>query len=157
VLDTPWSGRVTLNGDYPVLKVHTDLRAPFAATADGTLDFTDAMRFDLALAWTGLVIPNVDHFASPSGTGTLNGTIDEYAYGFSGAIDGDGRVANASGNGRGARGELAFERVVLGPVIGGAAAGTLRAAGTVSFARSVADLTLDLEDVNPRWIHPAVP
>ena len=157
VLDTPWSGRVTLNGDYPLLKIHQDLRAPFAATADGTLDFTDEMRFDLALAWTGLVIPHVDHFASPTGTGKLTGTIAEYAYDFTGTIDVDGRVANASGNGRGARGELSFERVVLGPLINGAAAGTLRAAGTVSFARSVADLTLAVQDVNPRWINPNVP
>jgi translocation and assembly module TamB len=157
LLDTPWSGRVTLNGDYPLLKIHTDLRAPFAATADGTLDFTDEMRFDLALAWTNLVIPNVDHFASPTGTGKLAGTIAEYTYDFSGAIDVDGRVANATGNGQGARGELTFERVVLGPLIDGAAAGSLRAAGTVSFARSVADLTLDVQDVNPRWIHPSVP
>ena len=157
VLDAPASGRVTLNGDYPLLKIHQDLRAPFAATADGTLDFTDAMRFDLALAWTGLVIPNVDHFASPAGTGKLTGTIADYAYDFSGTIDVDGRVANESGNGRGARGELAFERVVLGPLIDGAAAGTLSAAGTVSFARSVADLTLDLQNVDPRWIHPSVP
>ena len=157
VLDAPASGRVTLNGDYPLFKVHQDLRAPFAATADGTLDFTDAMRFDLTLGWTGLVIPNVDHFASPGGTGKLAGTIAEYVYDFSGTIDVDGRVANASGNGRGARGELAFERVVLGPLIDGAAAGTLRAAGTVSFARGVADLTLDAQDVNPRWIHPVVP
>jgi translocation and assembly module TamB len=157
VLDAPASGRVTLNGDYPVFKIHQDLRAPFPATADGTLDFTDAMRFDVALAWTGLVIPNVDHFASPAGTGKLTGTIAEYAYDFSGTIDVDGRAANASGNGRGARGELTFERVVLGPLIDGAAAGTLGAAGTVSFARSVADLTLDLQNVNPRWIHPSVP
>lgn len=157
VLDAPASGRVTLNGDYPLLKVHQDLRAPFPATADGTLDFTDATRFDLALAWTGLVIPNVDHFASPSGTAKLAGTIAEYAYDFSGTIDVDGRAANASGNGRGVRAELAFERVVLGPLIDGAAAGTLRAAGTVSFARSVADLTLDLQNVDPRWIHPSVP
>jgi translocation and assembly module TamB len=157
VLDAPASGRVTLNGDYPLFKVHQDLRAPFAATADGTLDFTDAMRFDLALGWTGLVIPNVDHFASPGGTGKLAGTIAEYAYDFSGTIDVDGRVANATGNGRGARGELAFERVVLSPIIDGAAAGSLRASGTVSFARSVADLTLDAQDVNPRWIHPSVP
>ena len=149
VLDAPASGRVTLNGDYPLLKIHQDLRAPFAATADGTLDFTDAMRFDLALAWTGLVIPNVDHFASPAGTGKLTGTIADYAYDFSGTIDVDGRVANESGNGRGARGELAFERIVLGPLIDGAAAGTLRAAGTVSFARSVADLTLDAAERGP--------
>ena len=115
------------------------------------------MRFDLALAWTGLVIPNIDHFASPAGTGKLTGTIADYAYDFSGTIDVDGRPANASGNGRGARGELTFERVVLGPLIDGAAAGTLSAAGTVSFARSVADLTLDLQNVNPRWIHPSVP
>jgi len=157
VLDAPASGRVTLNGDYPLLKVHTDLRAPFAATADGTLDFTDEMRFELALAWTGLVIPNVDHFASPAGTGKLAGTIAEYAYDFSASIDVDGRAASASGNGRGARGELNFERVVLGPLIDGKAAGTLRAAGTVSFARSVADLTLDVQDVDPRWIQPSVP
>jgi translocation and assembly module TamB len=157
VLDAAASGRVTLNGDYPLLKVHQDLRAPFAATADGTLDFTNEMRFDLALAWTGLVIPNVDHFASPAGTGKLTGTIDEFAYDFSGTIDVDGRVANASGNGRGARGELQFERFVLGPLIDGRAAGTLRAAGTVSFARSVADLMLDVQDVDPRWIHPSVP
>jgi len=157
LLDTPWSGRVTLNGDYPLLKIHTDLRAPFVATADGTLDFTDAMRFDLALAWTNLVIPNVDHFASPAGTGKLTGTIAEYTYDFSGAIDVDGRAANASGNGRGARGELTFERAVLGPLIDGAAAGSLRGAGTVSFGRSVADLTVDLQNVDPRWIHPSVP
>ncbi len=157
VLGAAASGRVTLNGDYPLLKIHQDLRAPFAATADGTLDFTDAMRFDLVLAWTGLVIPNVDHFASPAGTGKLAGTIAEYTYDFSGAIDVDGRVANASGNGRGARGELSFEHVVLGPLIDGAAAGTLTAAGTMSFARSSADLALDAQDVNPRWIHPSVP
>jgi translocation and assembly module TamB len=157
VLGAAASGRVTLNGDYPVLKIHQDLRAPFSATADGTLDFTDAMRFDLALAWTGLVIPNVGHFASPAGTAKLAGTIAEYAYDFSGTIDVDGRVANVSGNGRGARGELTFERAVLGPLVDGAAAGTLRAAGTVSFARSVADLTVDVQDVDPRWIHPSVP
>ena len=156
LLDAPASGRVTLNGDYPLLKIHHELRAPFAATADGTLDFTSEMRFDLALAWTGLVIPNVDHFASPTGTGTLKGTIAEYAYDFSGAIDVDGRVANASGNGRGARGELSFERLVLGPLIEGAAVGALRGAGTVSFARSVADLTLEAQDVDPRWIQPSV-
>ena len=46
---------------------------------------------------------------------------------------------------------------MLGPLIDGAAAGTLSAAGTVSFARSVADLTLDLQNVDPRWIHPSVP
>ncbi|HUO66178.1 MAG TPA: translocation/assembly module TamB domain-containing protein [Gammaproteobacteria bacterium] len=157
VLDAPASGRVTLNGDYPLLKIHQDLRAPFSATADGTLDFTDAMRFDLALAWTDLVIPNVGHFASPNGTGKLAGTLDEYAFDFSGTLDVDGRVANASGNGRGARGELVFERAVLGPLVNGTAAGTLRGAGTVSFARSVADLTLDAQNVDPRWIHPSIP
>jgi translocation and assembly module TamB len=157
VLDAPASGHVTLSGDYPLFKVHQDLRAPFLATADGTLDFTDAMRFDFALAWTGLVIPNVDHFASPKGTGKLAGTLAEYAYDFSGAIDVDGRVANASGNGRGARGELSFERIVLGPLVDGAAAGTLRGAGTVSFARGSADLTLEVQNVNPRWIHPSAP
>ena len=29
LLDAPASGRVTLNGDYPLLKIHHELRAPF--------------------------------------------------------------------------------------------------------------------------------
>jgi translocation and assembly module TamB len=157
VLGADASGGVTLNGDYPVLVMHHELMAPFPAVADGTLDFTSAMRFDLGLAWTGLVIPNVDHFASPAGTARLAGTIDDYRYEVRGAIDVDGRVASATGNGSGARGELALERVVLGPVVDGAAAGTLRASGTVSFARGVADLTLEAQDLNPRWFHPSLP
>ncbi|HUL82445.1 MAG TPA: translocation/assembly module TamB domain-containing protein, partial [Gammaproteobacteria bacterium] len=105
----------------------------------------------------GLVIPGVDHFASPSGTAKLAGTVADYRFDTTGAIDVDGRAASVTGDGRGARGELTIERVVLGPVVDGAAAGRLRAQGTVSFARSLADLELELDDVDPRWISALFP
>lgn len=157
VLGTDAAGHTTLNGDYPLLATHSELTAPFPAVEDGTLDFTDAMRFDIGLAWTGLVIPNVDHFVSPAGTGKLAGTIDAFRFETRGAIDVDGRVASVTGNGSGARGELVLENVVLGPVVDGVGAGTLRVSGTVSFARSEADLKLAAQDVNPRWIYPGLP
>ena len=157
VLGADAAGRVTLRGDYPLLAVHHELTAPFAATADGTLDFTSATRFDFALAWTGLVIPGVDHFVSPSGTAKLVGTVADYRYEVTGTIEVDGRPASVTGDGRGARGELALAQVVLGPVLDGKPAGTLRAAGTVSLPRGVADLALDVRNANPGWISPLFP
>ena len=157
VLGEAAAGRASLTGDYPVLALHHELSAPFSASTDGTLSFASEMRFDLALAWRGLVIPGVEHFVSPTGTGKLVGTLADYGIEASGTIDVDGRAANVRGAGTGARGEIALARAELDALIDGAPAGTLRAAGTLSVARSGADFRLEAQDADPRWISALFP
>jgi hypothetical protein len=92
-------GRLRLAGDWPTLHVHHDLAAPFAAVTDGDLDFTDVMRFGLESTWTGLAWPTVGHIASPRGRLTVEGTLADYRFEGSGALDIDAHVGDFTTHG----------------------------------------------------------
>ena len=156
-LGTNAAGRVGVRGDWPVLTVHNELTMPFPATIDGELRFENAPRFDLAITWQNLFIPGVAHLVSPAGELKVAGAIDDYRFDGKGTLDIDGRAATFNGGGRGEAGELTFETLAVGPLMDGAAAGTLRATGSLSLERRGAQLAIEAADADPSWIHPAWP
>jgi translocation and assembly module TamB len=156
-LDTDAAGRVTVEGDWPVLTVHNELTLPFAANIDGELRFENAPRFDLAIEWQNLFIPGVARLLSPGGELVVAGAIDDYRFSGSGTLDIDGRAASFTGAGRGEAGLLNIESLALEVLADGAPAGTLRATGTLSLDERGAELAVEAQNFDPGWIHGAWP
>jgi translocation and assembly module TamB len=155
--DTDGAGRATVEGDWPVLRIHNDLTAPFPATVDGELRFEDAPRFDLDFAWQNLFIPGLALLTSPAGELSAAGTLDDYRFTGSGTLDIGGRSARFSGGGTANLGELAFEAFALDAEVDGRAAGTLRATGRLSLADRGAALAVQAQSFEPSWVHRAWP
>jgi translocation and assembly module TamB len=151
------AGRVTVEGDWPVLTVHNELTLPFAATVDGELRFENAPRFDLAVRWQSLFIPGVARLLSPMGELEVAGAIDDYRFSGAGTLDIDGRAATFAGSGRGEAALLTIESLVLDALGDGAPAGTLRATGTLSLDEPGAELAVEAQNFDPGWVHGAWP
>jgi translocation and assembly module TamB len=150
------NGTMTLSGTWPELRLHHELAAPFTAATDGTIELAGAVRVDLVTDWQALTWPGVATVASPSGRLALTGTLDEYRYDGSGVLEIAGRDASFSGEGTGARLELAVRQLELTtPTPQGG--GTLRAEGAVSLANRSAELALAVDELDPAWLAPAWP
>jgi translocation and assembly module TamB len=151
------AGRLELAGNWPVLRVHHELAAPFTAETDGQLDFQDVMEFGLDSTWTNLAWPAVDHIASSRGRLTLGGTLANYRFESSGSLDVDGRAADFTTRGTAERLELAIEALELAARTDDGEAGVLQGSGAVSLDARTAALAVEARDFDPRWLLPAWP
>jgi translocation and assembly module TamB len=156
-LGTDAAGHVTLDGTWPVLEVHHDLTAPFTASVDGELRFEAAMSFDMAVQWQNLFIPGVPLVASPMGNAKIEGSLVDYRFEGTGTLAIDDRASSFTAAGSGEAGEIEIERLELEGFVDGESAGRLRATGMLSFENRGADLALEADDFDPRWIHEALP
>ncbi len=148
---TPAAGSATLSGTWPTLRVQHELTAPFAARAEGTLDFAEEPRTELAIDWRDLAWPGSAGLASPSGRLSLVGTLSDFRYDGAGMLVIDGREAEFAARGTGAGLQLALERLELDPRTGAAGAGVLVANGNVDLAAGTTSLAVTATDANPAW------
>ena len=148
---TPMSGSATLSGTWPTLRVRHDLTTPFAAHAEGTVNFAQEPRAELAIDWRDLAWPGVDALASPSGRVNVAGTLADYRYDGTGALAIDGRAATFTARGKGSGAQLALERLDLDARGGAASAGVLAAQGSVDLAARRVDVNVTATDVDPGW------
>ena len=151
IAGTPAAGNVTLSGTWPALRVQHTLTAPFAATADGTVDFAQQPRAELAIEWRDLVWPGVDGLASPSGRVTLTGTVSDYRYDGAGALAIEARAATFAARGSGNGAQLALERLELDIRTATASAGALVADGSADLVARTANLNVTATDIDPAW------
>jgi len=147
------AARFTIAGDWPKLRVHHELTAPYAVVADGDLDFTDRMRFDLAISWQDVGIPNAEEYKTPRGELKIAGTLDAYRYTGNGTLDVDGRAADFTLAGSGAGAILDAQPLTVAvKTWDGAALGELDGRGRVALDARVADLDVTARDLDPRWL-----
>ena len=150
------NGTVLLTGTWPNLRIHHELAAPFAATTDGTVALVSPASVDVVTDWQALAWPGVNGIASPSGRLALIGSLDEYRYDGSGALEVLARNATFSVAGTGERAELAIARLELTtPTAQGG--GTLTGAGAVSMANRTAELAVTANGFDPAWLATAWP
>ncbi len=155
IAGVPSNGAATLRGTWPELRIQHALVAPFSATSEGTLEFSDGPAADITTQWQALAWPGVTAIASPSGTLTLAGKLDAYTYEGTGIVDTLGRSAAFAARGTGARLELTIDELALSAPQGDA--GTLRAQGTASLETRDAQLAISAEGFDPEWLFAAWP
>ncbi|MEO8463768.1 MAG: translocation/assembly module TamB domain-containing protein [Gammaproteobacteria bacterium] len=148
---TPASGNATLSGTWPLLLVRHDLTTPFAAHAEGSVNFAQAPSVELAIDWLDAAWPGVDAVASPSGRIMLAGTLADYRYEGAGALAIEGRAAAFSARGTGGGMQLVLERFDVDARNGAASAGAVAAQGSVNLAARRADINVTLTDIDPQW------
>ncbi|HEX5048557.1 MAG TPA: translocation/assembly module TamB domain-containing protein [Gammaproteobacteria bacterium] len=147
------AAKFTIEGDWPTLRVHHELTAPYAVVADGSLDFTDRMRFDLTIGWQDLGIPNAEQYETPRGELKLAGTLDDYRYTGGGTLDVDGRAGDFTLAGTGAGALLDLQPLTAAvKTWDGAALGELEGRGRVALDARTADLDVAARNLDPRWL-----
>jgi translocation and assembly module TamB len=149
------SGTATLVGTWPLLRVHHELAAPFAATTDGTLELAGPPSVDVVTQWQQLAWPGIAAIASPSGRLALAGTLAAYRYDGNGTLEVVDRSASFDVEGSGEGPELAIAALELTPTPG--SGGALRATGAVSLADRATDLAVVANGFDPSWLVAAWP
>src|SRR5262249_11704217 len=125
----------------------------FPGVVDGTLDFADHMRFDLAARWRDLGIPGSEQYKTPSGELTMSGTLDAYRFMGSGTLDVDGRAADFTVAGTGDGPVLDVQLLTVDvKTWDGAALGELEGRGRVALDERAADVDVRARDLDPRWL-----
>lgn len=147
------AAKFTIEGDWPKLRVHHELTAPYQVVADGGLDFTDRMRFDLAIGWQDLGVPGAEQYKTSRGELTIAGTLDAYRYTGKGTLDVDGRAADFTLAGSGAGATLDVQPLTVAvKTWDGAALGELEGRGRVALDARAADLDVAARNLDPRWL-----
>ena len=146
-LEQPLGGRLTLEGDLPVLRVHHEFAPPLAIVADGVLTTTSPPRVDLTIEWRDFAVPGVSDVRSDSGRLVLSGTVDGYTFDSAGEVMALGNAGTFAINGSGQAGVLMVDTVTLD-----SARGRVTANGEVAFDVLELDLAVGIENLDPSWL-----
>lgn len=150
---TDGAGQLRVDGDWPVLRVHHELDAPFKAVAEGELELGSVPRADLRLEWQELKLPGLERYPSPRGRLAVAGTIESYRFDGNGTLNLDGRFSGFEIAGTGEAGLLHVAQLVLtAQTWDGEALGEIRSSGDVTLDTRTAALAVAARDLDPRWL-----